>query len=55
MNWEKAVKNIETLIPLYEEIGWTGSFGLSILRGYMHRYDEGERTQELYESMMSAE
>lgn len=53
-DWEAAYKNIETLIPLYAEIGTTGVFGLTALLGLRRRYLKGERTDALYEAMMEA-
>lgn len=55
MNWEEAVSKVKTLIPYYQEIGWNGSFGLSILKGYLLRYEGGERSQELYNEMIESE
>ena len=54
-DWEAAYRNIETLIPLYAEIGPTGTFGLMALLGLRGRYLNGERTNELYEEMMESE
>lgn len=53
--WDKAKKNVQMLIPLYLEIGWCGSFGLLYLNELMDRYNSGERTFDLYESMIQAE
>ena len=55
MDWEKALENVRFLIPLYEEIGLCGLFGLGYLKGLMYRYDDGERSADLYEAMMEAE
>ena len=54
-DWEAAYQNIETLIPLYAEIGPVGVFGLTMLMGLRGRYLNGERTDELYEAMTEAE
>lgn len=54
-DWEAAYKNIETLIPLYAEIGPVGAFGLTMLMGLRGRYLNGERTDDLYEAMTEAE
>ena len=55
MDWEKAIGNVDMLIPLYEEIGWPGIFGLNALKSLKRRYERGERSEDLYEEMMEAE
>lgn len=54
-DWAAAKANIDMLIPLYAEIGTPGLFGLLILLQYRDRYNAGERSSNLYESMMEAE
>ena len=54
-DWEAAYRNIETLIPLYVEIGPPGFFGLLRLQTLRRRYLQGERSDALYEEMMEAE
>lgn len=53
-DWNKAVENVQMLIEMYAQIP-TGVFGLMTLNGYLRRYNAGERTDDLYESMMEAE
>ena len=53
--WKKATENLNSVILMYSSIGPVGMFGLSMLSGLKTRYENGERTKDLYESMMSAE
>lgn len=53
--WKEAEKNVIELIPLYMEIGAAGYFGMIFLQGLLQRYKAGERTLDLYESMIQAE
>lgn len=53
-DWEKAVKNVEFFVPIYASLGYIGMLGLCILNDYLDRYRRGERSKELYESMISA-
>ena len=53
--WKKARDNVGMLLPLYLEIGACGYFGVMHLNSLIKRYDSGERTLDLYESMKSAE
>ncbi len=54
MNWEKAKENLDHFIGEYQKIP-EGSLGLFFLIGLKKRYDAGERSKDLYESMMRAE
>ena len=53
--WKKAVDNVNMLLPLYVEIGTCGYFGVVFLDKLLTRYKRGERTLDLYESMIEAE
>ena len=54
-DWEKAVEWVRELIEEYQKLGWVGAFGTMILKSYLRRYESGERTADLYESMATAE
>ena len=44
------------LIVEYASIGWAGSLGLNgVLVQLKKRYEDGERTQELYDAIMDCE
>lgn len=53
--WEKAVTNVNMLLPVYVSLGTVGCFGAVYLEGLLTRYKKGERTLDLYESMIEAE
>ena len=56
MNWEEAEKYLYDMKMAYEEIGFVGSFGLSMtINPLVKRFESGERTTELYEEIMSVE
>lgn len=55
MDWQKAIDNVEFFIPLYADLGPTGYFGLMFLLELRQRYNDGERSADLYESMMGVE
>lgn len=56
MNWEEAEKWLYDVEKLYKAIGYTGTFGLVIgVNPLIKRYEIGERSQELYEEIMSLE
>lgn len=56
MNWEEAKTHLFTMKEAYEEIGWSGSFGLSMtINPLVKRFESGERTEELYEDIMDVE
>ena len=52
LNWEKAINYLNTLIDAYSSIGWCGLFGLGTLTELKRRYENGERTEELYKEIM---
>ena len=53
--WEKAYADVCQLQLLYLSIGTCGYFGTLFLNQLMSRYKNGERTFDLYESMIQAE
>lgn len=55
MDWDKAEQNVKDLILLYQSIGYAGIFGLTFLNNLLQRFWNGERSEDLYESMMEAE
>lgn len=54
-DWEKAVEWVRKLLEEYQDLGIAGLFGTWILQSYIKRYESGERTEDLYESMSTAE
>jgi len=52
--WEEAAENVRYCRKLYLEIP-VGMFGAVFLKSLLDRYDAGERSEDLFESMMSAE
>ena len=55
-DWERAEKYLNDLIQGYEEIGPCGMFVLILtLYPLRQRYEQGERTQELYDAIMECE
>ena len=56
MNWEEARKHLYYILDLYRSIGWTGTFALSVtINPLVIKFESGERTQELYDEIMSLE
>jgi hypothetical protein len=56
MDWENAKKHLDEVRIAYTEIGASGLLGLNFsINPLLVRYEKGERTQELYESIMSLE
>lgn len=55
LDWDAALKHLNTIRGYYLEIGAAGTFGLIFLNQNLARYEQGERTQDLYDSMMGAE
>lgn len=59
MDWDKAVKYLKEVIDQYKELIGKPMvnpfFGLAFLDSLLKRYNQGERTQELYDAMMGAE
>jgi len=54
MNWEYAKEKLIEYKELYSEIP-TGGFGLSIISNLLDRYNNGERSKELYDDILSIE
>lgn len=50
--WEKALKHLETMKQAAIEIGWNGIFYVMGCNELKQRYDNGERTKELYDEIM---
>lgn len=54
--WATAEKYLNMLIAEYAILEFSGAYGLQItLLPLKRRYDKGERTEELYEAIMSCE
>ena len=54
--WDKAIEHLDSLIIMYATIGWPGQFGLhGVLVPLKKRYENGERTKELYDEIMECE
>lgn len=52
--WEEAKAYLDMMIMAYQEIGSAGTFGLAFsLYPLKRRYDSGERTQDLYDAIMT--
>ena len=55
-DWEKAIKHLEFYIVEYASIGFSGQLALqATLIPLRKRYENGERTLQLYEAMMEIE
>lgn len=55
-DWIQAGKYLNDTIRIYQSLGTTGSFALAIsLYPLKSRYDDGERTKELYDAIMAIE
>lgn len=56
MDWNKAEEHLATCEKAYSEIGSAGYFALvAVIRPLRDRFRDGERTQELYDEIMSVE
>ena len=53
--WDKALDWVKELLEEYQKLGWVGGFGTMILKSYLRRYESGERSEDLYECMATAE
>mgnify|MGYP000116711646 CR=1 FL=1 len=53
--WEAEAERLEELIGLYKSLGPTGAFGAMAIVYVKQRYDEGERTERLYQAMKGCE
>lgn len=55
-DWDKAESYLNKTIAEYAAIGMPGRFALQLtLIPLKKRYDDGERTQELYDEIMECE
>lgn len=53
MDWGTAEGHLYDTKIMYESIGWTGSFALSVtINPLAKRYESGERTIELYNEIL---
>ena len=56
LDWKQAENTLNMWIAEYTNIGLAGLPGLQlVLLPLKRRFDSGERTQELYEAIMSCE
>ena len=60
MNWEKAKEHLDEIIARYQRLvgipGVNTSLALTlVMYPLLRRYDNGERTQELYDEMLEVE
>ena len=57
MDWGRAKANLDMTMDLYRRLldPATGFFGLSIMTQLERRYNNGERTRELYDEMINLE
>lgn len=55
MDWIEARHHLDGLIMDYSRIGPAGQYMLSILYALRRRYEQGERTDELYNDIMECE
>lgn len=54
--WDEAIQHLNTFILEYASVGWVGRFALDgVLIPLKKRYESGERTRELYDSIMGVE
>lgn len=56
LDWEKAQEHLYYIADLYESIGWTGTFALvATINPLVKRFENGERTEKLYNEIMDLE
>ena len=56
MDWIKAEKYLKKITEIYSNTGWSGHFALMLtIYPLKKRFDNGERTQELYDEIMGLE
>ena len=53
--WRFIEDNVRKIREEYRKLGIIGMFGEMILTAYLNRYEAGERSNDLYESMETAE
>ena len=52
--WEEAVDNVKIMLGYAEsEKSWTMAFYISGCKSLLKRYENGERTPDLYEEMIN--
>lgn len=52
LNWGKALNHLEKMKELAKTLGWAGSFYVMGCNELKERYDNGERTKELYDEII---
>lgn len=52
LDWEKALEHLEQMKNFAKELGGTGTFYIMGCNELKSRYDNGERTEELYNEIM---
>lgn len=56
MDWEQALKHLQKVARVYGELPYSSAlFVIKQLENLKRRYDIGERTEVLYEEIMSFE
>ena len=50
--WGKALNHLEEMKNLAKDLGWTGTFYVMGCNELKSRYDNGERTEKLYNEIM---
>ncbi len=55
MDWEAAESHVRNLLMEYEKIGFPGMLGAARLSTLIELCEDGDRSEALYEAMMSAE
>ena len=55
MDWEAAESHVRNLAKEYNRIGVSGLLGAVRLHTLIDLYEDGDRSEALYEAMMSAE
>lgn len=51
LDWEKALNHLRDMRSDAQTLGWTGMFYVMGCNELQARYDNGERTEELYNAM----
>lgn len=55
-DWEEAKKHLDEVKQVYNVIGTAGFLALQFtINSLLFRYEKGERTQDLYDSIMELE
>ena len=55
MDWEAAESHVRNMVKEYGRIGIAGIPGAASLCTLLDLYEDGDRSEALYEAMMSAE